>query len=978
MGYRIIPGHKKDDSNTGWNANTNLDEIVMNIQSGSCELNWYKSVGDKQSDTAKSFYSIPSPFATSYLFKEISCEPNNELSPEILELILCMIWDIIKKRAEIRIINKPDPKSDFYNFWDLAPDFIKFDNNDKLPVLMRDNEIIGGFSKYSYCWASPNYKPKYIILDHPSLKNIKNVSKGFIPLSKDDKDNIYAYLKFLQQKKEPELNFEKFWTSPILNEALKNIDDSKSSIYKQKEDCVVSFGVRDDVVEDAGFIKMNFYNELPEPELTRNIELFDANNKILFPLKQEFLKEFIKNGRGKFTGTAGVGSAEIILGNKKFNIDSSSITADYRSIAVWPPFKSEFLENYVYELFPDSDTQRYTNELEFFDEQGMQIKYELIDKKINSPDIIRAYRSREPKVFPSYIKVTHNNGTSGFVKVTSRTIKDNGKGIKIAVDFGTSHTTIACKTDGENSEKKLINFESCRPILIASNETYNRILDKFVPDKLLDYIPKREEDFENNIRNWIPFRTLFNQYNPLKDSFLEAGVIPLFGNNKEITNFIKRGVFKKDIKWKDEVQLRDGYLNYLTTLILVNCEGGGFKIKDCEIRWSFPKAFSTEEQHIMATYWNKLNVKLKQAVNTTKDIVIQNGLTESKAAMYYFRNNHKFATAENKYSVTIDIGGGTSDFSFFSPNDINNKTDLIFQNSIKFAGGELAENIKNIVITRVNQILQKPIISEDADYEEIMRTWPCVLPDWNNNIGNFKINNDSYPLFEELVTLFYSSLCFWSGLHLKREGKNRKLNQIAFGGNGSRFMLYFTLGADPNTQMMFIERFTSMFKKMAAAGQDIDPKENDTIEFIFTNKAKLEVAFGLLEATDNDFKALSSTDNTAADMLGLGVEMKDQKFSWGDWPDKDSMGYKITAGQIGTQKIDWKIFELFIDKFYKYFNETKGFDEYHIKRRLSNFPGFENSLRNAIQKRGDKTLATPLFFTALSVWMNFIRDNKCE
>ena len=1000
MSYKILPGHLEDNSNKGWQPTTTLEEIIKHISQGKAELNWYKTLDDNDPDTVKAHYSIPSPFPTAYLFKEVMNDSNHELSLEVVELILCMLYDIYKGNAKLEFIPKPEKDKPFFSFWKIAPKFIIYD--DKLPVFVKDGEIIGGLSTYSLVWAAPNYKPMYIIQDN-FPKTIKSANNGFRIINQNDKKALYAFLKFIQEKKSPHNNFNKFWANSCLNNILQGIQPLNKDLYNVVQNDFAPWLVEKNEFLETGLISLEYFEKNKDIAHSKNFEILGICNyknstgeekysKLLYPILPSCLKSFFsnkKNGKESLnvTPSGDKGYAELNINGTKHTLNSTGATINKcsRSLAIWPPFKSAFCETYVMERIPFASGKGTQSEkiveqlpLEFYDEDGTKLNAKIISEEELNLNVQRLYKLEKQCKFPQYIRIhdkdySEKHQTSGFIKINSRKKKhDTTDKLKIAIDFGSSHTTVAYKDEKSNEAKNIL-FDNCRPLFIGDEDEMRHILVKFVPDMLIDKIPFDENEFDQNTRNWLPFRTLFNQFNEQKYSFLEAGVIPLYGNIKQIGEFVKQGVYKKDIKWTAKTQLRDGFLNYLTTLSLVEAEGMGYKPDNMKIFWAYPKAFSTDEEMIITNYWLKKNKEYKDILNLQNDIIIPKGITESVAVMQYFNHYGKLIPSKEKLALTIDIGGGSSDFSFFGVND-KHQADLAIQDSIKFAGGDLANCVKGIVINRLNQLLENDNFEVDQDYDELMRSWPCVKYDWDNHIGNFKTNNPDYPIFEEIITLFYGSLCYFAGMHLRANGnEGLKLNQIAFGGNGSQFFRYFTMGSDPNEHLKlgYLSRFTELFRKLTAAGQGIAESDYQKLEFMFTSHPKKEVTYGLLES-DPD-KNYNKDCNQK--LFGISVTLDNETIPWDKWPNKQQNGDKLTATVLSfADEYDFSEFKNFLVKFYELFNSIDGFKDYDINRKFDNFEEFENLFKHKVGQRDGEPIVTPLFFTALSVWFENITE----
>lgn len=1005
MSFALIPGHK-NITGRDWQTVKLSEDLLDSIKNiGNFQLGNYGNTLNTKYDSFAAHYSIPTPWASAYLFNSVLCISNHPLKESILELLLNLLYDIyITGSLEVLAIEKPEKDTPFRNFWDLVPFWLKnvVDGIESIAILKeQNNEVVGGLSKYTLCWASQNYVPKLKIdeikKNNDFIEFLCKVKENGYPeeLSKDDFNTFWSHDVFdlaqcPQVNRNNAINFPFQWVDK------KQYKPPIDSVYYYNKYFIFDYTVlrRGNLFDNAppdftkllkekkrgeqlplnlGKEKWLLFQELFEDKIIRLNRYTNSGNvseevniyadNYAFPLKNEYINIFTEQLFNSITSENIVKrenyllhhfTQKIVESNNSFKeILTQEIIEDNRSIAIWPPFGSQHLPIYVaeYDLNGISDRP----ESKFYNHSGEILK----SNRIRKENKLRIYKingyNEENRTyeFPYFIQIFTNNGASGLIHISPREIVPTIKEIKVGLDFGSSNTTVAYidkqllesylkQNDYTNLPIELMNFRKSSPIILADDDSKGGLLHDFIPMEIKDFPPETKKDY-SIVNSWLPFRTLWRfitDVDELEDYYLNGGVIPLSDHPE---NLYSQSKLKRNLKWDTESKYRNGFLSHILNMIIVESEALG--AQKIEIRWSRPKAFSDTENHTMESFY-QLEYKTKR-----KDIIDikECGYSEALCSKEYFTKKEKFLPT--KVASTVDIGGGTTDITFFR------KDAVIGEDSVKFGG----DDIGDIILPFVLPFLRTDISSSNKQYpfDAHMRLWPAVHKTWNGEIANFRNLN---PLkFYETIGLFYSGISFYIGLKMRDLDIHDPLKYIAFAGNGIQFLNICTNGMvlDETNLKPWIQ----LFKTMVAEGQGINEKEYSALKFIFSKDPKKEVAFGLTLVDEENLDS-----DTIRPMLGLNIIGKNSNNTI-EWNYKD----KIKCNDIAINySIDYNHFLNFIDKFYSTISQIQSDYFNDIRRTNISIQVIKDDVERLLLHRKDD-LVTPLFFLALKSWIDHIK-----
>ncbi len=344
------------------------------------------------------------------------------------------------------------------------------------------------------------------------------------------------------------------------------------------------------------------------------------------------------------------------------------------------------------------------------------------------------------------------------------------------------------------------------------------------------------------------------------------------------------------------------------------------------------------------------------------------GFTEAQAcAVYFLTNNPEFNT--RGYSIIVDIGGATSDISCW-----NNRR-MVWEDSVKFGGNDLTYILNDLIDFFIKIINQELKDIKDLDksaskptYDFLIRIWPLVHDNWNGYMEHFLSEDYSNKILQK-ICFFYSAICYYIGLHLKTKKVNEPLNQLAFAGNGIRFLEIVTNGSKLSDEQPALRPWIKLFKEIIKVSHDLKNNSYET-NLIFSSEPKFEIAKGL--TGDNLEKYTTQEhDRNVSKMLGIDLKIGDKTYSYDKWyPD-------LKASQISGSgvKINYDIFLSFLRNFRNLASEL--FPEWDLTHFTIEFnKKMEDRFFNSLENRGDNELATPLFFEAWKAYMHYFLSNE--
>ncbi len=409
-----------------------------------------------------------------------------------------------------------------------------------------------------------------------------------------------------------------------------------------------------------------------------------------------------------------------------------------------------------------------------------------------------------------------------------------------AIDFGTTNTHIEFNRSGETLQA-------------LKNETPNTIwsslLDKSAKDDPIYALT--EATFEQEI---IPHTFGHEDLSfPLRTALVENQDLN-FNNERELfkhlNNFLlleKRTIeqhlkLTTDLKWsnysKNEDKKRvESYVEYLLTLIYYKVLLLNGRLENTKIIWFYPISMTSFQQGNIEDIWKKSYIKVfgKRAnpENLTK-------MAESIAPFYYYQNDKGIIGL----SVSIDIGGGSSDISIFD----NGQPKTI--SSFRFAGDSIygdgyggSPSVNGFVLAFKERALEYLNDNSDTDKREKGKILSNILEvrGKSNDFSSylFSLEKSSKGLFnysseikDEMnlklsFLIFYASIGYYVAKVLKAEGFNVPINYL-FSGTGSKSLKIIDTSSN-------LENVSSLMKYFA---EKVIQKEADQVRVVLSDNPK--------------------------------------------------------------------------------------------------------------------------------------------
>lgn len=385
---------------------------------------------------------------------------------------------------------------------------------------------------------------------------------------------------------------------------------------------------------------------------------------------------------------------------------------------------------------------------------------------------------------------------------------NSGDNYEFAIDFGTTNSHIEYKIEGQGSEKAydITKGDQQMIFLMATpgkeQLRLRKIIDVIDGETHLTQEVLSKQFGVNEVRS-APFRTSLVQnvnvnFTQPTNIFTHTNIGFDYEKNT-IRPYLKTYT---DLKWasdnNDNVKRIEHYIEEMLTLCKNKVLMNNGNLSNTKITWFYPVSMTTHRLSVFRTIWEE---KFNKVFGLDLDNLLD--YPESIAPFYYYKANEGIK-AHAKPSISIDIGGGTSDIMIFA----DGKPQLI--TSFKFAGNSIFGdgfngNIKSNGFVQKYYKEFKKLLSQnglsvevgilDKIYSENASSVDLInfLFSLNNNknikdkqlIVDFsgKLKNDSD--FKIIFLLFYSSIVYHIAEMMKIKGMDAPRN-ILFSGTGSK------------------------------------------------------------------------------------------------------------------------------------------------------------------------------------------------
>lgn len=384
-----------------------------------------------------------------------------------------------------------------------------------------------------------------------------------------------------------------------------------------------------------------------------------------------------------------------------------------------------------------------------------------------------------------------------------------GDDYEFSIDFGTTNSHIEYKIDGQGSEKAFdISENDAQIAFLMPDDTPKRseairiILDgesHLKQEVISKYFGKQE------LRN-APFRTCLIQnkdVNYKKPTFVFTDANAGFDYEKvAIRKYLKAFT---DLKWANEQTDNNQRLKHYIEELLMLCKNkvlmNNGNMSNTKVTWFYPVSMSSAHLNRLRSIWR----------NSFKDVFGENvkeknliDFPESVAPFYFYKAKEGIPTMARP-SVSIDIGGGTTDIMIYADGEPKLISSFRFAGNAIFGDG-FNGNIKsngfvNKYYTEFKEILSENDLKVELEileklYDDNQTSQDLInfffSLDENKNIKEKHLNNLNFSGklsgdsdFKIIFLLFYSAIVY----HIAELMKIKKLKtprNIVFSGTGSK------------------------------------------------------------------------------------------------------------------------------------------------------------------------------------------------
>lgn len=373
--------------------------------------------------------------------------------------------------------------------------------------------------------------------------------------------------------------------------------------------------------------------------------------------------------------------------------------------------------------------------------------------------------------------------------------------LSFAVDFGTTNTHIEYKVNQNASKaydinrissiwKSIFSIENTDPIQIKREKLFDKIV---IPHEIGD-----------NSKTKFPLRTsiahnISTDFTQNVDVFLHISNYLLFGKSG-IPSYLKK---RNNIKWsnydkEEDKVIVEKYIEYLLKIIYYKTIIENGDLGKVKVYWFYPVSMAKYELDILANKWEICYKKVFGLENVDELLI---SMPESTAPFMHYKATHP------GLSLSIDIGGGSSDLALF--NNAGIKPEFI--SSFRFAGNSifgdgfedspLSGNSDNNGFVYCYSNIVENYIKGASGKEELLEIYDDIISnskrssDFSDLLFSFEENENitfnytnalqSNQKLKLPILIFYGAIGYYAAKLLKKTGSNIPQN-ILLSGSASK------------------------------------------------------------------------------------------------------------------------------------------------------------------------------------------------
>lgn len=579
-----------------------------------------------------------------------------------------------------------------------------------------------------------------------------------------------------------------------------------------------------------------------------------GENKYLLPLTKLFFNYFsvediVIGNFIQFNARAG-GSVEVIINIpiKRGSIQYSKI---YYPTNTTDPKKGTIIEkSFAFSIFPFiySDQTDITYSLGLADvtpEKGNKLDVEVFNTKSNIQNIKKNQKQRSESPFITsqtiiqnrfdIVEIKYNEVANYLIPTWPKYKGVGGDNYEFAIDFGTTNSHIEYKIEGQGSEKAFDISENDKQIAFLMPDNTPRrgaeIIAVVDGESHLKQEVISKKFGKNELRN-APFRTCLVQNKEVNynlPTFVFADANAGFDYEKvAIRKYLKAYT---DLKWASDQNDSNTRLSLYINELLMLCKNkvliNDGNLANTKISWFYPVSMSTSHLNRLRKIW-EFNFKavFGNGVSTSNLI----NFPESIAPFYFYKAKGNI-NAMARPSVSIDIGGGTTDIMIYADGEPKLISSFRFAGNAIFGDGfngsinsngfvkKYYPNFKEILnqnnLKAELEILEK-LYHDNQSSQDIINFFFSLHE--NKNIQDKQLRNLDFSEklandgdFKIIFLIFYCSIIYHIAQLMKVKGMETPRNLI-FSGTGSKTLQI--LDQDTNNYTALKKLFEAIFNNV--------------------------------------------------------------------------------------------------------------------------------------------------------------------
>ncbi len=372
----------------------------------------------------------------------------------------------------------------------------------------------------------------------------------------------------------------------------------------------------------------------------------------------------------------------------------------------------------------------------------------------------------------------------------------------VSVDFGTTNTFIAFTGDNSVKPKPFEIVPDDRQVVMLHSPADNEGNDKKVTSLYEEFFGFEESTLDVQASEFIPSVIKKNEkYSfPIRTALCEKNnesrELKLLDNCNLSFTYEKREIRKEqlivsNIKWSEEEKDKERasiFINEVLRMIKYKIILNGGNPELTKMTWFNPLSFSQTAKENYRRMWKN------NYISVFGDKAELKNVTESEAPYYYYKNAG--ILENNDCVLTVDIGGGSTDFMIFKNevpirgtsvnfacndlwrNGYNNFSNSKENGIYKSIQKRITDNFKS---TNLNGLNKQYLTNDKYSSAEIINFWFA-----NENASKISdlLSNGVY----KKVFLFHLSALMYHAAQFMKDGGEDCPSCIIFSGNGSKYI----------------------------------------------------------------------------------------------------------------------------------------------------------------------------------------------